>query len=111
MANEMPPKAMLNYVAEQIGADPTSFDLYARREETRMNHVAHLLSYLEMRSPTAEDRRAALLAAIETASTTDKGAAIANTIIDVPGAPGSAAGGEHDRTHGLGSARDCPPPC
>ncbi len=81
MANEMPPKAMLNYIAEQIGADPATFDLYARREETRMNHVTHLLGYLEMRSPTAEDRRAALLSAIETASTTDKGVTIANTII------------------------------
>ncbi|WQP06817.1 Tn3 family transposase [Sinorhizobium meliloti] len=81
MANEMPPKAMLNYIAEQIGADPASFDLYARREETRMNHIARLLGYLEMRSPTAEDRRAALLSAIETASTTDKGVTIANTII------------------------------
>jgi len=80
-ANEMPPKAMLSYIAEQIGANPASFNLYARREETRMNHVAHLLSYLEMRSPTAEDRRVALLSAIETASTTDKGVAIANTII------------------------------
>ncbi|MBB4339884.1 Tn3 family transposase [Rhizobium leguminosarum] len=81
MANETPPKAMLNYIAEQIGADPASFDVYARREETRMNHVAHLLGYLEMRSPTAEDRRAVLLSAIETASTTDKGVTIANTII------------------------------
>jgi hypothetical protein len=81
MANEMLPKAMLSYIAEQIGANPASFDLYARREETRMNHVAHPLSYLEMRSPTAEDRRVALLSAIETASTTDKGVAIANTII------------------------------
>lgn len=81
IANEMPPKAMLNYIAEQVGADPASFDLYARREQTRTNHVAHLLGYLEMRSPTAEDRRAALLSAIETASTTDKGVAIANTII------------------------------
>jgi hypothetical protein len=81
MANEMSPKAMLSYIAEQIGANPASFGLYARREETRMNHVAHLLSYLEMRSPTAEDRRVALLSAIETASTTDKGVAIANTII------------------------------
>ena len=81
MANEVPPKAMLNYVAEQMGADPASFDLYARREETRMNHVAQLLCYLEMRSPTAEDRRSALLAAIEAASTTDKGVPIASAII------------------------------
>lgn len=41
MANEIPPKAMLNYIAEQIGTAPASFDLYARREETRMNHAAH----------------------------------------------------------------------
>ena len=80
-ANEIPPKAMLNFIAEQIGANPTSFDLYARREETRMNHVAHLLGYLEMRSPTAEDRRAALLAAIEAASSTDKGVTIANAVL------------------------------
>jgi hypothetical protein len=46
-----------------------------------VNHVAHLLHYLEMRSPTAEDRRAALLAAIETAATTDKGMPIAKAII------------------------------
>jgi hypothetical protein len=58
MANEQPPQAMLHYIAEQIGANPASFDLYAHREETRMNHVAHLLGYLEMRSATAEDRRA-----------------------------------------------------
>lgn len=81
MANEIPPKAMLNYIAEQIGAEPASFDLYARREETRMNHVAHLLRYLEMRTPTTEDRRAALLAAIEAASSTDQGVAIAKAII------------------------------
>lgn len=72
---------MLNYLAEQIGADPASFDLYARREETRMNHVAPLLRYLEMRAPTTEDRRAALLAAIEAASSTDQGVAIAKAII------------------------------
>ena len=71
MANEILPEAMLNYIAEQIGADPASFDLYARREETRMNHVARLLRYLEMRAATTEDRRAALLAAIEAATVTD----------------------------------------
>ena len=81
LANETPPRAMLNYIAEQIGADPASFDLYARREETRMNHVARLLRYLEMRAATTEDRRAALLAAIEAATVTDKGATIATAII------------------------------
>jgi TnpA family transposase len=81
MPNETPPGAMLNYVAEQIDADPRLFDLYARREETRRDHIAHLLGYLEMRSPTADDRRTALMAAIDAASTTDKGAVIAKAII------------------------------
>jgi TnpA family transposase len=46
LANEVPPKAMLDYVAEQVGASSTAFSLYARREETRSNHIAHLLGYL-----------------------------------------------------------------
>lgn len=46
-----------------------------------MNHATHLFSYLEMRSPTAEDRREALVAGIETATKTDKGMPIANAII------------------------------
>jgi hypothetical protein len=72
---------MLNYIVEQIDADPRLFALYARREETRRDHIAHMLRYLELRSPTGRDRRAALLAAIEAASMTDKGAAIARAII------------------------------
>lgn len=56
------------------------FRLYARREETRSNHLAHLLGYLQKRNATAEDRRAALLSAIEKASTTDAGASIAGVI-------------------------------
>lgn len=81
MANEVPPQAMLNYVAEQVGADPGTFELYARREETRRDHIIHLLGYLELRSATAQDRRAVLLSAIEAAATTDKGISIAKAII------------------------------
>ncbi|MBO9463310.1 Tn3 family transposase [Labrenzia sp. R5_0] len=79
--NEAPPKAVLNYIAEQVGADPASFERYARREETRSNHITHLLGYLGMRSAAAQDRRAALLAAMQAASATDKGLPIANAII------------------------------
>ncbi|KOF12405.1 transposase [Ensifer adhaerens] len=81
MANEVPPRAMLNYVAEQLGVDPDTFGFYARREETRREHVVRLHRYLGMRSATAQDRRAALLSAIETAAATDKGISIANAII------------------------------
>ncbi|MFW8609882.1 Tn3 family transposase [Rhizobium beringeri] len=81
MPNEILPEAMLNYVAEQIGSAPGLFDLYARREETRRDHIGQLLRYLGMRSATAEDRRAALVAGIETAATTDKGPPIAKAMI------------------------------
>lgn len=80
-ANEIPPRAMLHYVAEQLGAAPDTFGAYARREETRREHIIHLQAYLGMRSATAQDRRAALLSAIEMAATTDKGVSIANTVI------------------------------
>lgn len=55
-AEEIPPRPMLRYVAEQIGADPEAFGLYARREETRRDHTARLMVYLDIRSATAQDR-------------------------------------------------------
>ena len=81
LPNETPPAAMLNYVAGQLNADPRLFELYARREETRREHGAYLLGYLGMRSATARDRRAALLAGIDAAATTDKGVTIAKAIV------------------------------
>jgi Transposase and inactivated derivatives, TnpA family len=81
LPNETPPAAMLNYVAGQLNADPRLFEFYARREETRREHTAYLLGYLGMRSATAQDRRAALLAGIDAAATTDKGVTIAKAIV------------------------------
>lgn len=72
---------MLDYVAEQVGVSSAAFRLYARREETRSNHISHLQGYLQKRNATAEDRRAALLSAIETASTTDAGVSIAGLLL------------------------------
>lgn len=80
-AEENPPRAMLRYVANQIGAAPEAFALYARREETRRDHTARLMVYLNTRSATAQDRRAALLAAIQSATMSDDGAAIASSIV------------------------------
>ena len=80
-AGETPPRAMIRYVADQIGADPEAFVFYARREESRRDHTARLIVYLNTRSPTAQDRRAALLAAIQAAMMSDEGAAIASSIV------------------------------
>ncbi|TIS98541.1 MAG: DUF4158 domain-containing protein, partial [Mesorhizobium sp.] len=79
--DEIPPRAMLKYVAEQIGVAPGTFALYARRGETRRDHTARLMVYLGTRSATGQDRRAALLAAIQTATMSDDGAAIARSIV------------------------------
>lgn len=72
---------MLRYVADQIGVDPEVFSLYARRGETRRDHTAHLMVYLDTRSATVQARRAALLAAIQTATMSDDGAAIASSVV------------------------------
>ncbi len=81
--DETPPRAMLKYVAEQIGADAGTFALYARREETRRDHIARLMVYLAARSATGQDRRAALLAAIQAAAISDDGGAIASAIVSM----------------------------
>ncbi len=80
-AGEIPPRAMLRYVADQIGADPTVFTTYARREETRRDHIARLMIYVGVRSATGQDRRAGLLSAIEAAAMSDSGASIVNVIV------------------------------
>ncbi|WP_246765523.1 DUF4158 domain-containing protein [Aminobacter sp. SR38] len=79
-AGETPPRAMLKYVADQVGADLGTFALYARRQETRRDHAARLMAYLDRRSATAQDRRAALLAAIQTATISDDSVGIAKAI-------------------------------
>lgn len=76
-----PPRAMLKYVAEQIGAEPSTFALYARREETRRDHAARLMAYLGTRTATGADRRVALMAAIQTATRSDDGVGIAEAVV------------------------------
>lgn len=78
-AGEIPPRAMLKYVADQIGADPCAFN--ARREETRRDHIARLMIFLDVGSSTAQDGRAALLSAIEAAAMSDSGVSIVNAIV------------------------------
>lgn len=64
-----------------FGADAGKFALYARREETRRDHIARLMVYLAARSATGQDRRAALLAAIQAATMSDDGGAIASATV------------------------------
>jgi TnpA family transposase len=54
---EIPPCAMSKYVADQIGADPSAFTTYARREETRRDHIARLMIFLDVGSAEAQQLR------------------------------------------------------
>ena len=79
-SGETPPREMLKHIADQVGADLGTFALYARREETRRDHAARLMIYLDTKSATGEDRRAALLAAIQAATISDDSVGIAKAI-------------------------------
>jgi TnpA family transposase len=45
---ELPPEPMLAFVAKQLGADPALFGEYARRAETRREHMIELQKLLHL---------------------------------------------------------------
>jgi len=75
------PQALLSFVGEQLAVSPAVFADYARRDQTRREHIVEIQKYLSLRTATREDRRSALLAAIEAAAATDKGRTIAEAIV------------------------------
>jgi TnpA family transposase len=58
--SESPPAPMIAFVAGQIGIDPALFGEYARRAETRREHVLELQKLLRLRSFRLADWRASL---------------------------------------------------
>jgi TnpA family transposase len=80
--DESPPAAMVSYVAEQLEVDPGAFALYSHRYHTRFDHSRRLTQYLGVRTATREDRRAALIAAINAAMATDQGLPIATAVVN-----------------------------
>jgi hypothetical protein len=73
---------MVAYIAQQLGINPTMFALYSRRYQTRFDHGRRVARYLGVRTATREDRRAALLAAINAAAATDDGLPIAIAVVN-----------------------------
>ncbi|MEI9981792.1 MAG: DUF4158 domain-containing protein [Aliidongia sp.] len=80
-SGERPPEPMITYVADQLGLNPEAFSAYADREETRLEHGRHLQQYLSVKLPAAEDRRAALVAALDAAAAGDRGDRIVEAMI------------------------------
>src|SRR6516225_1105820 len=79
--SELPPAAMLAFVANQVGADPKLFGDYAHRAETRREHLLELLQYLRLRSFRLADWRACLNVGANAAWATDRGEPIVQAIL------------------------------
>ncbi|MBY5775265.1 DUF4158 domain-containing protein [Rhizobium leguminosarum] len=82
LGEDEPPAAMIAYVAEQLSVGSEEFTAYAQRVQTRSEHSRHLANYVGLHIATREDRRAALIAAIDAASVSDKGLPIAIAIVN-----------------------------
>jgi len=79
---EAPPADMLAFIAAQIECEPTEFAAYARRSETRWEHLGELQTYLDVRPFRREDSRAVAHVAIEQATGSDRGDAIVSAMIE-----------------------------
>src|SRR5271167_1634848 len=79
--SESPPAPMLAFLAKQIGADPALFDEYARRAETRREHLLELQGLLHVRSFGLADWRACLRAGTDAAWATDRGEPIVQAML------------------------------
>ena len=80
--NEVLPRMMLGFIAQQLGINPVVFADYARRDETRREHAVEIQQFLGLHTADREDRRAALIAASAAADATDSGALVAEAIVE-----------------------------
>lgn len=79
---EVIPGAVLDTVADQIGIDPVVFALYARRDETRREHLAEIMTRLDLRTMQERDYRFCIRAAATGAVATEQGGPIVLAVID-----------------------------
>jgi hypothetical protein len=79
--SESPPAPMLAFVAKQIGVDPALFGEYARRAETRREHLLELQRLLHLRSFGLADWRACLRVGTDAAWATDRGEPIVQAML------------------------------
>jgi hypothetical protein len=79
--SEVPPAAMLAFVANQVGADPKLFGDYAHRAETRREHLLELQQHLRLRSFRLADWRACLHVGANAAWATDRGEPIVQAML------------------------------
>ena len=76
------PGAIVNALAEQLGVEPSVFDLYARRDETRREHASEIVRHLDVRTIRQADYRVAIKAGAAAAVGTERGEPIVRAVID-----------------------------
>jgi TnpA family transposase len=79
--SEAPPAPTLAFVAKQIGVDPALFGEYARRAETRREHLIELQRHLSLRSFGLADWRTCRRVGTDAAWATDRGEPIVQAMI------------------------------
>src|SRR5277367_2398588 len=79
---ETPPADMLAFIAAQIECEAAEFANYARREETRWEHLGELQAYLDVRSFRRDDKRPVAHVAIEQAIGSDRGDVIVSAMVE-----------------------------
>ena len=78
---QQPPTALLDFVAAQLGIPATAFADYARRDQTRREHAAELLTLLRLRSFRLRDWRDCLRVGANAAWATDRGEPIVQAML------------------------------
>jgi TnpA family transposase len=78
---EHPPEPMIAFVAQQIGASPSTFADYARRDQTRREHTVELQKVLGLRSFRLADWRSCLQVGANAAWATDRGEPIIQAML------------------------------
>ena len=78
---EHPPKAMIGFVAHQLGVSPAAFSDYALRDQTRREHAVELQEHLHLRGFRLADWRACLQVGTDTAWATDRGEPIVRAML------------------------------
>lgn len=81
-SGETVPGAVLDVVADQMSIDPAVFELYAKRDETRREHVVEIVAQLDLRPMQESNYRMCIRAAAAGAVATEKGEPIALAVID-----------------------------
>ena len=80
-ASEVPPAAMLAFVAKQVGAESKLFGDYAHRAETRREHLLELQQLLALRNFRLADWRGCLQIGANAAWATDRGEPIVQAML------------------------------